>query len=61
VSKKKYRVSLSTGGLFYQHKLILLDEFMRHGSWDVVRTVNMQENLLQSRTQSSGRRQGNEY
>lgn len=60
MTEKKYRLSLSTGGLFYQESLILLDEFLRYGSWDEVRIVNNSNNLLQSRTESSGRRRGNE-
>ena len=56
MSNLKYRMSFTTGGLFYSESLILLEEYQRTKNWQEVQAVTVKENLLQSRTKSSTKR-----
>lgn len=52
----QYKMSFTTGGLFYSESLVLLEEYQRTRNWQAVQAVAIQENLLQSRTKNSAKR-----
>ena len=50
---KRYNMSFTTGGLFYQESLRILDVFQRELDWDKTREEVLVNNLIQARTESS--------
>ncbi len=55
--KDTYSLSFTTGGLFHQESLILAKLYVEANDWDRVRTQVLSENLLQSRTLNTSKRQ----
>ena len=58
--KNKYLLSFTTGGLFYQHSLLISQLFTALNNWEQVYNKVIDENTLQSRTQSTAKRVGKE-
>lgn len=58
--KNKYLLSFTTGGLFYQHSLLISQLFTVLNNWEQVYNKVIDENTLQSRTQSTAKRVGKE-
>lgn len=54
MSSNKYLMSFTTGGLFYAESLLLLDLY--RGNWDDVYNQALEENTLQTRVVSTGKR-----
>lgn len=52
----RYRLSFSVGGLLVREAGVAAAEFQRLGDWTLVREALDEDNLLQARTASSGRR-----
>lgn len=52
----EYKMSFTSGGLFYSESLVLLEEYQRKKDWNEVQLIALQENLIQSRTTSSAKR-----
>ncbi len=57
MKKDTYSLSFTTGGLFHQESLILGKLYVEANDWDRVRTQVLSENLLQSRTLNTSKRQ----
>ena len=55
--KDTYSLSFTTGGLFYRESLLLAGLFAEVNDWDRVRDKVLFENLLQSRTLNTSKRQ----
>ncbi len=53
---KKYKMSFSTGGIFYQESIILTKLYLDCLDWNVVKIKVLEGNLLQTRTESSAKR-----
>lgn len=58
--KNKYLLSFTTGGLFYQHSLLLSKLYIDCNNWDEVFQKIVDDNILQTRTQSTAKRIGKE-
>ncbi len=56
MSIDRYRMSFTTGGLFCRESVIAYTLFTRLNDWQKVREMIINENLLQLRTESSGKR-----
>jgi len=56
VSKDRYSMSFTTGGLFYRESAKLAELYLEYGDWNFVRNKVVTENLLQARTLSSLKR-----
>jgi hypothetical protein len=54
--KRRYRLSLSTGGLFLTESLLAVDEYFYYRDWPRTRLAAEQKNIIQSRTASSTKR-----
>jgi hypothetical protein len=52
----KYKMSFSTGGIFYQESLTLTDLYAHTSDWNAVKTIALNDNVLQTRTESSAKR-----
>ena len=52
-SSKPYKMSFTTGGLYYREAVKLTELYAELGSWPAVSQAVRSENLLQARTQSS--------
>jgi len=52
----KYRMSFTTGGLFLRESARVAELYFEMGDWPKVREAVVQRNLLQIRTESSGKR-----
>ncbi len=57
MKKDKYSMAFTTGGLFYRESLALAMLFIELNDWDAVREKVLSENLLQSRTLNTSKRQ----
>lgn len=55
-SQNQYRMSFTTGGLFYNESLRIVEEYLSTNDWDFTRQAVIEKNLIQSRTESSVRR-----
>lgn len=53
MTEKKYKMSFSTGGAFYQESLILAKRYTDIQDWNETRKEALSSNLLQTRTKSS--------
>lgn len=53
MSEKKYKMSFTIGGLFYNESLIALAMYLSLLHWKKVRARMLSDNLLQTRTKSS--------
>lgn len=53
---RTYRMSYTTGGLFYNESSLILSHFIQTHSWEDVQHEVLENNLLQLRTQSSIKR-----
>lgn len=51
---RRYALSFTTGGLLASEGAVLSQVFLEHGDWEWVRDIAVAENLLQSRTYSTG-------
>jgi len=49
----KYRLSFTTGGLYFRESEKLVELYMQHGDWSEIRKVVLEENTLQLNTHSS--------
>ncbi len=58
--KNKYLLSFTTGGLFYQHSLLIAELYKALNDWDDVFNKIIDDNILQTRTQSTAKRVGKE-
>lgn len=56
----KYKMSFSTGGLFLQESIVIVDLFHGIKDWDDVRSKVDTDNLLQARTVSTAKRTSRE-
>jgi len=52
-SPEPYKISLTTGGLFYREALRVAALYRKLGDWQIVNQTVRSQNLLQARTQSS--------
>ncbi|MDV8002813.1 DUF1819 family protein [Rhodococcus sp. IEGM 1408] len=50
----RYALSFTTGGLLEREAAVLVPAYVEHRDWAKVRDVAVEENLLQSRTHSTG-------
>ncbi len=57
MKKEKYSMAFTTGGLFYRESVALALLFFEPNDWDGVRDKVLSENLLQSRTLNTSKRQ----
>jgi hypothetical protein len=57
MSTLKYTLSFTTGGLFHRESVTLAMLFFKLNDWDTVRGQVLSENLLQSRTLNTSKRQ----
>lgn len=48
-----YRLSFTTGGLYFRECLKVAPLYLELGCWDSVRNISIEENLLQTNTRSS--------
>ncbi|MBI2354429.1 MAG: DUF1819 family protein [Deltaproteobacteria bacterium] len=56
MSKDKYNMSFTTGGLFHVESIKLAKIFLETNDWDIVRENVLANNLLQSRTMNTSKR-----
>lgn len=56
MTKKKYKMSFSTGGIFYHESLILAELYLVNPEWKEINAQALEENLLQTRTKSTAKR-----
>ena len=54
MNQTKYLMSFTTGGLFYTESLLLLELYT--GDWESVYTQALEENILQTRVESTAKR-----
>lgn len=54
--KSQYSMSFTTGGLFYNESLLIVDEYFVTTDWDLTRKSVFTKNSIQSRTESSVKR-----
>ena len=52
----RYKMSFSTGGLFYHESVKLAALYLKLGDWLLVRETTLNNNLMQTRTLSSSKR-----
>ena len=52
----KYRLSFTTGGLFWSESIDLIDRYLQEGDWDSLRTAVVSEDALHVRTRAAGMR-----
>ena len=57
MKKEKYSMAFTTGGLFHRESVTLAMLFFELNDWDAVRKKVLSENLLQSRTLNTSKRQ----
>jgi hypothetical protein len=57
MSTQEYTLSFTTGGLFHRESITLAMLFFELNDWDTVRDQVLSENLLQSRTLNTSKRQ----
>jgi len=48
-----YKISFTTGGLFYREAVRIADLYLQSTDWSLVRSEILEKNLLRTRTQSS--------
>lgn len=60
MADKKYKMSFSTGGLFIQESIVIVDQFDHIKDWAEVRSKVDTDNLLQARTISAAKRTSRE-
>jgi len=56
MKKNKYKMSFSTGGVFYHESLKLAELYLSTQDWKAVKTEALDKNLLQVRTNSTAKR-----
>ena len=56
MAEAKYKMSFTTGGLFLRESTRVAELYLELGDWKQVRETVMSRNLLQIRTESSGKR-----
>lgn len=54
-SKEKYKMSFTTGGLFYNESLLVAEVYAQTGNWQETRDQVFSRNLLQTRTERSAK------
>jgi len=54
--KTQYSMSFSTGGLFYNESLLIVDGYFSTNDWTLTRKSALEKNSIQSRTESSVKR-----
>ena len=52
----KYRLSFTTGGLFWSESIDLVERFLREGDWVSIRSTVVDEDTLHVRTRAAGMR-----
>jgi len=52
----KYRLSFTTGGLFWSESTDLIDRYLQEGDWDSLRTAVVSEDALHVRTRAASMR-----
>ena len=52
----KYRLSFTTGGLFWSESIDLIDRYLQEGDWDSLRTAVVSEDALHVRTRAASMR-----
>ncbi|MFC1796588.1 DUF1819 family protein [Pseudomonadota bacterium] len=52
----KYRLSFTTGGLFWSESIDLIDRYLHEGDWDSLRTAVVSEDALHLRTRAASMR-----
>ena len=57
MKKERYSMAFTTGGLFYRESVALAMLFLELNDWESVREQVLSENLLQSRTLNTSKRQ----
>jgi hypothetical protein len=57
MKKERYSMAFTTGGLFHRESVTLAMLFFELNDWDTVRDQVLSENLLQSRTLNTSKRQ----
>ena len=57
MKKERYSMAFTTGGLFYRESVTLAMLFFELNDWDPVKEKVLSENLLQSRTLNTSKRQ----
>ena len=55
-SKNQYSMSFTTGGLFYNESLLIVDEYFATTDWEITRKSVFAKNSIQARTESSIKR-----
>jgi len=55
-SKNQYSMSFTTGGLFYNESLLIVDEYFATTDWELTRKSVFEKNSIQARTESSIKR-----
>ena len=53
--KKTYKMSFTTGGLFYNESLLIAEVYAQAGNWQETRDKVLSQNLLQARTERSAK------
>lgn len=53
---KRYKMSFTVGGLFYQESMIATELYVKKQDWSVVQNEILESNLFQARTKSSLKR-----
>jgi len=52
-SKKQYNMSFTTGGLFYNESILVVEEYLILNDWNATKKSVIENNAIQSRTKSS--------
>ena len=52
----KYRLSFTTGGLFWSESIDLIDRYLQESDWDSLRTAVVSEDALRVRTRAASMR-----
>jgi hypothetical protein len=52
----RYRLSFTTGGLFWSESIDLIDRYLQEGDWDSLRTAVVSEDALHVRTRAASMR-----
>ncbi len=56
LTANKYRLSFTTGGLFWSESIDLIDRYLQEGDWDLLRTAVVSEDALRVRTRAASMR-----
>lgn len=60
MTNSKYKMSFTSGGLFYNESLQVTELYNETGDWQKTRDRVLSENILQARTESSAKRRARE-